>query len=245
MPIPAPAHRLKWPISRRIIPALPPAPDRPAGTCTVTSTANSGSGTLRSCLENQVSGDVITFSPTVFPPSAPVTIHIGPERLPWLTRGNVTVDASNAGVILDGSSVSGSWDPGIGIDSDNNTVRGLQIVNFPVGIDILGHNNLIGGSRLVGSGPTGQGNVVSGNRQDGIAIYLGAQGNLVLGNLVGLNAAGTQANPNQWAGISVNQSPNNTIGSLNPGEDNIISANDGCGYHFIRLRQLEQQSHRQ
>ncbi len=211
------------------IPSLLPVPDRPAGSCIVTSAANSGPGTLRSCLENQVSGDVISFSPTVFPPSAPVTIHVGPERLPWLTGGSISVDASNAGVILDGSSVSGNWDPGIGIISDNNTVRGMQIVNFPMGINILGHNNLIGGSRQVGSGPTGQGNVVSGNQGDGIGIYLGAHGNLVLGNLVGLNAAGTQANPNVWAGVSINQSPNNTIGSLKPNEDNIVSGNDQMG----------------
>jgi hypothetical protein len=229
VPIPMPGHQAQTANLSPDIPALPLEPDRPAGTCIVTSAANSGSGTLRSCLENQAGGDVILFSPTVFPPSAPVTIHVGPERLPWLTRGGISIDASNAGVILDGSSVSGSWDPGIGISSDNNSVRGLQIVNFPMGINILGHNNLIGGSRLVGSAPTGQGNVVSGNNGDGVAIYLGAHGNIVLGNLVGLNAAGTQANPNAWAGVSINQSPNNTIGSLNPSEDNIISANDQMG----------------
>ena len=68
--------------------------------------------------------------------------------------------------------------------------------------------------------------MISGNRQVGIAISLGAQGNLVLGNLVGLNVTGTQANPNHGAGISINQAANNTIGSLNPGEDNVVSANE-------------------
>ena len=156
MPITMPSYQNQWADFAPDLPALSQAPDRPAGTYTITKTAISGSGTLRSCLENQVSGDVITFSPTVFPPSTPVTIHIGPERLPWLTRGNITIDASDAGVILDGSSVTGNWDPGIGISSNNNTVRGLQVVKFSVGINIFGHNNLIGGSRLVGSGPTGQ-----------------------------------------------------------------------------------------
>ena len=61
------------------IPAGLPAPDRLATTCTVTSAANSGSGSLRSCLENQTAGDVILFSPAFFPPSAPVTIHVGPS----------------------------------------------------------------------------------------------------------------------------------------------------------------------
>ena len=207
----------------------PPAIDRPAGTCTVTSTANTGSGTLRNCLENQVSGDVITFSPTVFPTSAPATIHVGPERLPFLTQDWITIDASNAGVILDGSAVTGAWDTGIGIFSNNNIVRGLQVLNFPLGIGVMGDNNVIGGSRLVGDGPTGQGNVVSGNWQDGILLQLGAEGNIVLGNIVGLDATGTQAFPNQWCGISINKAAHNTIGSLSPGEDNIVSANQGDG----------------
>ena len=232
IPIPAPAHPVPKVDLVPDMTTLPPEPDRPAGTCTVTSAADSGAGTLRKCLENQVAGDVITFSATIFPPSAPVTIRVGPDRLPWLTQGNVTIDASNVGVILDGSKVLESWDTGIGMNSDNNTVRGLQIVNFPVGIGILGHNNLIGGSRLVGSGPIGQGNVVSGSRQDGIVINLGAHGNLVIGNVIGLNAAGTQANPNQWDGITINQAPYNTIGSLNPGEDNIISGNAGAGINL-------------
>jgi parallel beta-helix repeat protein len=230
MPITVPGHRVEMANSVVNIPAVSPAPNRSAATCTVTSAANSGSGTLRACLENQVSGDLITFSAAAFPPSAPVTIHVGPDRLNWLSQGNVTIDASNAGVILDGSLVSGAWDPGIGINSANNTVRGLQILNFPMGINILGKNNLIGGSRLVGSGPTGQGNVISGSRGDGIGIYGdNALGNVVLGNLIGLDVTGKKAFPNVWAGVSMNGSSTNIIGSLNPGEGNIISANVEMG----------------
>jgi parallel beta-helix repeat protein len=222
----APGRQVQTPNHAWDIPTMTYAPDRPAATCTVTSVADSGSGTLRTCLENQVSGDVITFLASVFPPSAPVTIHVGPDRLPWLNQGSVTIDASNAGVILDGSLVLGAWDPGIGIISDNNIVRGLQIVNFHGGIVMMGNNNRIGGSRQVGSGPTGQGNVISGNRGDGIAI--GGYGNLILGNLIGLDVTGTSAFPNHWSGVTFN-GPNNTLGSLNPGEDNVISANDDAG----------------
>ncbi|MEE8163634.1 MAG: hypothetical protein V3T92_06485 [Anaerolineae bacterium] len=39
-------------------------------TITVTSTDDSGPGTLREALTTAVSGDVIVFDPTVFPPDA-------------------------------------------------------------------------------------------------------------------------------------------------------------------------------
>jgi len=210
-----------------------PAPDRPATTCVVTSTADSGPGTLRECLWNQVNGDVITFSPAVFPPSSPATIHIGPERLSWLTRGNITLDASDAGVILDGSSVLGEWDPGIGIASDGNIVRGLQIYHFPgSGIAVGGNDNIIGGSRLLGSGPTGQGNVLSANGKQGTGSGSPSQNNRITGNIIGLDAGGTVAMGNLSAGIVFWGGHGNIVGGLAPGEGNIISANHGAGISF-------------
>ncbi len=193
----------------------------------MTSTADSGPGTLRECLWNQVRGDVITFSPAVFPPARPATIRLGQDRLSWLTRGNITLDASNAGVILDGSAVLGEWDPGIGIASDGNIVRGLQIYHFPgAGIGAGGRNNLIGGSRLIGSGPSGQGNVLSAN---GMGLGLSDQDNRVLGNIVGLDASGAVAMGNLRWGIVMWDGHGNIIGSFAPGENNIISANHDAG----------------
>jgi len=227
VPPPSRPARQMPPASTQALAAFPTAPDRPATTCTVTSAADSGPGTLRECLRNQVSGDLITFSPVVFPPSAPVTIHLGAERLDWLVRGNVTLDASNAGVILDGTHVTGEWDPGIGIASDNNTVHGLQIYNFRgPAIDLHGNHNIIGGSRLIGSGPTGQGNVLSASR---LGIAIADQGNQVLGNIIGLDDTGTQAMGNE-VGIGIS-GQNNIIGSLEAGKSNIISASafEGVG----------------
>ncbi|HWQ03772.1 MAG TPA: right-handed parallel beta-helix repeat-containing protein [Longilinea sp.] len=228
-----PQHQQKPPAITLPLLASPAAPDRAATTCTVTSAADSGLGTLRECLWNQVNGDVINFSPVVFPPSAPVTIQVGPERLSWLVMGNITLDASNAGVILDGTGVTGAWDPGIGIASDNNVVRGLQIYHFPgMGISVMGYNNIIGGSRLIGSGPTGQGNVISSNR---MGLTISDQGNQILGNIIGLKADGMQAFGNQTDGINIWGSQNDIIGSLEAGKNNIISANGAtgitlCGY---------------
>ena len=75
-PLPARSpRRFSPPITQLSVPSRT-APDRAAATCLVTSAADSGLGTLRECLSNQVSGDVITFDATVFPPSSPVTIHL-------------------------------------------------------------------------------------------------------------------------------------------------------------------------
>ena len=94
-------------------PAPPPtsapptsAPIPEGETITVTSTADSGPGSLRQALESAQPGDTITFDPTVFPPNAPATIFVSSE-FPHITVNYLTIDASNAGVILDGSGVSG------------------------------------------------------------------------------------------------------------------------------------------
>lgn len=72
-------------------------------------------------------------------------------------------------------------------------------------------------------------NLVSGNANDGIIILnANATGNVVQGNIVGLNAAGTAALPNQWYGIEV-QSANNTVGGTTVAQRNIFSGNGQSG----------------
>jgi len=126
-------------------------------TIVVTSIADSGPGSLRHAMERAQDGDTVTFDPAVFPPTAPVTISITSD-LPGFP-GSLTIDASDAGVILDGSNMPGEWVGGLQIvDSDGNTIRGLQISNFSgraidIGRDSQG--NVIGGDPSVGAGPYG------------------------------------------------------------------------------------------
>jgi parallel beta-helix repeat protein len=70
----------------------------------VTSTADSGPGTLRQALLDAQGGDTITFDPAVFPPTSSMTITLT-SGLPDISQGNLTIDGSNAGVILDGSNI--------------------------------------------------------------------------------------------------------------------------------------------
>ncbi|GAH53046.1 unnamed protein product, partial [marine sediment metagenome] len=91
----------------------------------VFSTADSGNGTLRQCMLNATSGDTIYFDTAVFPPGSPATITIS-SSLPQINQGDLTIDVSNAGVILNGSGTPGGTH-GFHITSDGNTIKGMQI----------------------------------------------------------------------------------------------------------------------
>ena len=57
-------------------------------------------------------------------------------------------------------------------------------------------------------------NVISGNGNDGVLLdYPGVSANVVEGNYIGLNAAGTAAMGNTWSGVEIYNGPNaNLIG---------------------------------
>ncbi len=221
--------------SRQVNVAPRPNNNRAPETCVVTSAADSGPGTLRHCMEGAKSGDTITFDAAVFPPESPVALTLQ-TNLPGIWQGSLTIDASEAGVILDGSLVQRGT--GISIDSNNNTIRGLQILNFSLGgVAIEGpgaDNNTIGGDRTIGSGPLGQGNLISAN-DSGIQIAAGASGNSVVGNLIGTDEEGLRPLGNYgWGwGVMIWNSSNNTIGGEAAGQRNIISGNSGHGVSIL------------
>jgi len=204
----------------------------PQGKTVVTSTADTGLGTLRQALLDAQSGDTITFDPAVFQPSTPVTISLT-SGLPDITQGNLTIDASNAGVILDGSNIPEQFVPALEILSDGNTIQGLQIVNFSPGAGIVlaggAQNNTIGGDRSIGSGPLGQGNLVAyGDIGIGLWDY-GTSFNTITGNLIGTDPTGAEDWGNDGSSIWISDSASgNTIGP-----DNVIAYNNG---HGIEIR---------
>ncbi len=203
-----------------------------ASICTVTSVQDSGPGTLRRCLENAVTGDLITFDPRVFQPTNPATIALT-SPLPSLTQGNLTIDASNVGAILDGSATP-SGTSGLHIASSGNAIRGLQILHFPDdGIKILGTDNTIGGDRTLGSGPTGQGNVISANGSAGISIWgEGSTNNVICGNYIGTDISGTVALGNFDDGVNIVYAQRNRVGGPTAEERNLISGNGYNGIHI-------------
>ncbi len=211
--MPSPMPTLAPPTATSIL----PSPTPQGRTLLVTSAADSGPGTLRQAMLDAQNGDTITFDPAIFPPNAPVTIFIANE-LPWITQGNLTVDASNAGVVLDGSSATGEW-PGLQIVSSHaNTIRGMQITNFSgPGIAMAGdaQYNIIGGDRSLGSGPFGQGNLLS-NNDNGISLATPGTGlNTITGNLIGTDAESADALGNRNGVVISEGAYLNTIGPNN------------------------------
>jgi hypothetical protein len=188
----------------------------------VSSSEDSGSGSLRQALQDALQGDTISFNPAIFPPDAPVTINVV-KPLPELNQGNLTIDASNAGVILNGSAMTDIGN-GFSISSNGNTIRGLQIVSFPdAGIGISGgaQHNVIGGDRNLGDGPLGQGNLVSGNGNFGIGLWgEGTSKNTIQGNYIGINLEASVVWGHSRDGIHSNGASENLI------TDNVIGGND-------------------
>lgn len=193
----------------------------------VTSTGDSGPGTLRQTLMEARAGDTILFDPSVFPPASPATVFLASQLLS-ITQHNLTIDASDAGVILDGSSIKGEVFWGLGIEANGVTVRGLQIINFASnGIELRGQNNTIGGDRNLGAGPLGQGNLLSRNAHAGIGLHdSGTFSNTIQGNLIGVDPTGTFDWGNGGDGIHLNAANRNVI------RDNVIGWNamgiQGC-----------------
>jgi hypothetical protein len=193
----------------------------------VTSPADAGPGTLRQALLDAQRGDTVTFDPPVFPLEAPRTITVL-SGLPSLVQGQINLDASNAGVVLDGSRVPREEHPaaGLTVHSSGNRIVGLQVLNFPgAGVEVRdGQDNRIGDA-----GP-GERNVISGN-WDGVNLTgNGTMHNVVSGNYIGTDASGTAALGNKAGGVWVGDGAQyNLVGGTTAAGGNLISGNSGNG----------------
>jgi hypothetical protein len=97
----------------------------------------------------------------------------------------------------------------------------IRILNSP--------NNTIGGSTgtTPGGACTGECNVIAGAGNNGVFINgATATGNRVIGNFVGLFAAGTSVNANNL-GVRIDNAPGNTVGGTTAAERNVITGNSG------------------
>ena len=134
---------------------------------------------------------------------------------------NIVGGNRGPGVTIFGSAASGNRVQGnyIGVGGyTGNATSGVRIDSAP--------NNLIGGNQA------GERNIISDNDNDGVLIIGStATGNSVQGNYIGTTEAGTAANSNGFAGVSIG-SPNNTVGGTTPGAGNLISGNGHEGVYI-------------
>ena len=138
--------------------------------------------------------------------------------------GGLTAGARNV--------ISGNINLGIGLINSH----GNSVVNNYVGTNVFGTGPLANGSGGIyadGDSNNVQGNLVSGNVGNGIQVSgRGSVSNQIVGNFVGVNAAGTAPLSNGGDGIRVGGgASNNTIGGELPGERNVISGNAGSGIY--------------
>jgi hypothetical protein len=235
---------------RRSAPSPPPVPELPrtaavpavvsrraavgsVSACTVTSTEDSGPGSFRDCLGTVAPGGSIRFSPDLFVPDQPATIRVG-RPLPAVVSGGVTIDASDAGVMLDGSQTR-PGDIGINVQSDGNVIKGLQITGFSTGIAVQASQNVIGGDRARGAGPSGEGNVLNGGSAKAVDISGERSGdNVIRGNLIGMDAAGRPVVSIGNGIVISGGAHDNFVGGATPSERNIIN---GYGFSAVSVKE--------
>ena len=86
------------------------------------------------------------------------------------------------------------------------------------------------GPTTIGGAAPGAANVISGNTEHGIAIRGADTGETtVRGNLIGIDATGTQALRNGDSGIYIDHADDSVIGGTNAGDGNTIANNGGDG----------------
>lgn len=151
---------------------------------------------------------------------------------------NTVVGGTNAGA---GNVLSGNTEYGVFV-GDPDTAGTVIEGNF-IGTDGTGNNavpNTFGGIAVfngvsgvtIGGTSAGARNVISGNTTEGVYI-LGTSNNVVQGNFVGLNAAGTAAVPNTFAGIYLlGGAQSNLVGGAQPGAGNVVSGNSSEGIYI-------------
>jgi CSLREA domain-containing protein len=219
-------------------PRFTPSDPMPSMTCTATVVGlwiDSGSNVIRGL-------SLVSFHSWLGGSPAAIVVSSGENNL--IEQNYIGLEPSGA--------VRGNY-TGIFIDAAHTLVHDNVISGNETGIDVYGSNGEIQGN-LIGTDPSGslsdnslknvrgisveeganeciiggfspqQGNVISGN---GFGIDLKSDWNLVIANRIGTNLAGDASIPNRF-GIIVDGT-HNSIGSGQPGTENLISGNIHAG----------------
>lgn len=241
----------------------------PTATFTVTNTNDTGDGSLRKAIQDANSNpgaDAISFAipgagiHTISPLSALplVTSAVTIDGTTQNPGGALSIEIAGAS--------AGLTTKGLSILGGNCTVRGLVINAFDgAGIDLGGGGQIVegnfigtttaggpgdgnnesgieissGSGHLIGGTTVAARNVISGNSGPGVVVLGPSMNDLVQGNFIGTNSAGSVAVGNQSDGVEMisgsNTVINCTVGGTSAGARNVISANSGVGVQFITV----------
>jgi hypothetical protein len=153
--------------------------------------------------------------------------------------GGTTSAARN---IISGNTQQGVYLDGAG--ATENRVEGNYIGTNGAGSTALGNGVGVqvsdGPGNIIGGTISGARNIISGNNGDGVQIDYDVSGtgsvgdNVVAGNYIGTNAAGTSALPNNGDGVQVGQ-PDTLVGGASANARNLISGNAQNGVRLISI----------
>ena len=172
-----------------------------------------------------------TISPgTPLPALMNPVIIDGTTAAGYTTHPVIELSGASAGATATGLTLAGGNSVLRGLDVDHFSGDGIDLTtaggdllqadyvgtnplgtaaaaNGGIGINITSSSNVVGGTAA------GAGNLISGNSKEGVAISgTNAQNNVILGNLIGTNAAGTGPLPNGSFGVLISDATNNLIG---------------------------------
>ena len=235
----------------------PPPVAKPARTFTVTTTTDTGAGSLREAIEaaNAAGGkcailfDIPKDDPHYDARAGMWTITFA-DTPPSITVSDVLLDGGGT-IVLSGAAHTIEYGFSL-INAARVTIRGFTIGHFIYGIQIYGSGShgcritgcriggadfgnyngieLISGAHdnLIGGRTAAERNLVAGNLHIGIRLS-DADTNAIEGNFIGLDPTGTRAVPN-YDGICIEgRARGNRVGGPAPGARNIISGNVAYG----------------
>ena len=143
--------------------------------------------------------------------------------------------AGESGNVISGNGQQGIWLVGTGGNVTGNLVQGNVLGLNATGAGALGNGNAgvgissAAGNQIGGTAP-GARNLISANGDAGIfLIGTGASGNVIQGNFIGTDQAGSTARGNFYEGIYVQDVASNYIGGSATGAGNLISGNNSRG----------------
>jgi hypothetical protein len=192
--------------------------------------------------DSNTAGNVVLGSYLGTDPSGSIAVPNGKSGalIDAGANGNVIGSTNAAGRnVLSGNTEYGVWLSDT--NTENNEIEGNYLGLNASGTAALPNQlsgvGIYGGaqSNIVGGSVAGAGNVLSGNNNYGVEISdPGTSGNVVAGNLVGLDAAGTNAIPNANSGLYLqNYATSNIIGGTTAGARNVVSGNNTSGVYLL------------